>query len=76
MNNDYTETITKQVEKAHSSIPSASEQALRASESALRARIVTVTHEMQYLLLARDLWLMEHEKLLFRLENLGSTADL
>ena len=51
------------------------EQALRASEAALRARLVSVTHKIMYLLQARDLWLIEHDKLLARMESNAPVSE-
>lgn len=50
-------------------MPEANEAALRAAEGALRSRIVSITHEIGYLLQARDIWAKEHDKMLTELED-------
>jgi len=62
------EIVSRARELVHT-IPPASETALCAAESNLRARIVTLTHEIMYLLQARDLFVIEHESLLANIEN-------
>jgi hypothetical protein len=57
-------------------MPTASESALRSSEGVLRAKIVCLTHEIMYLLQARDLFAKEHEQLLRRIEDRCSKFDL
>ena len=57
-------------------MPSATEAALRSAEGLLRGRIICVTHEIMYLLQARELFVKEHELLLSRIEDRSNKFDL
>lgn len=76
VDNVFTSEVIAKVEEAMGGMPKPTEQALRASEAVLRARIVSTTHEMMYLLRARELWVQEHTSLLSKLDDLSNTSDL
>jgi hypothetical protein len=50
--------------------PAPSEVALHSSEASLRARIISLTYEIMYLLKARETWVSEHNKVLAQREEL------
>ena len=57
-------------------MPSATEAALRSAEGLLRGRNICVTHEIMYLLQARELFVKEHELLLSHIEDRSNKFDL
>jgi hypothetical protein len=76
VDNPAANDVVRRARDAVQSIPNATETALRNSEGLLRARIVTITHELMYLLQMRDLLVREHELLLARIEDRTSKIDL
>jgi hypothetical protein len=71
-----TDDLVNRARELVQAMPSASEAALRSAEGLLRGRIVCVTHEIMYLLHARDLFVKEHEILLSRIEDSSNQIDL